>query len=341
MTTLPTQLQRYERWGGRSDRGRWAWLAIVRSGLRLANKDAQARFLLYASLSFVAGICGLFYALHLLEEFMEQPPSAGIADLLQSTMNFVRFALGIDLSGVRRIGELRGVIWRAVFMMAVNVQLFWIALTVSRVGPGLIASDLKARALPIYFARPITPTTYLLGKWCVLAFYVGLLTLVPNLAALLFATLLTGGLNTAGETLTLAAQLVLAGVGVMVFAGLVMLALSSLSSDKRYVSVAWFAVCVLPVIAQASLNDNLPAERTRGWLGSISLHGNVRVLTEWLFGMRRALAESGLPTEGFSRALLRPVEPVYPAVVLGGLTVLAALVGYRRVVRFSRAAASV
>ena len=338
------RIQSYTRWAGKPRHARWTWLAIVQSGLKLANKDAQTRFLLLSGLTFVAGICGLFYALDMLELYIGQPSSStstDIAGLIQSTLRFVQFALGLDLSGIQRLGELRPIIWRAVFMLAVNVQLFWVAMSISRIGPALIADDIKARALPIYFAKPVNPLTYLLGKWLVVATYIGLLTLLPNLLALGFAVLLTGGLATAGATLSLALQLVVAGFGVMVLMGMAMLAISSLSADKRYVTVGWFAICILPVIAQKILNQNLPDARTLGWLGSISLREDVRVLTERLFGLREALEQSGLAQEKFAEGLLNPVEPMYPAIVLGGLVVVSFLVCYRRVVKFSRSAASV
>lgn len=340
MNEATTRVQPYARWVGKARRGRWTWLAIVRSGLKLANKDAQSRFLLYSSLTFVAAVCGLFYSLDMVEQFIGQPPSEGIGGLIQSTLNFVRFALGIDLSGIQRLSELRPIIWRAVFMLAVNVQLFWVAITISRIGPGLIADDIKTRALPIYFAKPINPFTYLLGKWLVVATYIALLTLLPNVLALIFAVLLTGGLATTGATLSLALQLVVAGFGVMVLMGVVMLALSSLSADKRYVAVGWFAICILPVFAQRIVQKNLP-DQTRGWLGSISLRDDVRVLTERLFGLRGALEQSGLSQEKFARGLLRPVDPWYPAFVLGALVMVSLVVCYRRVVKFSRSAASV
>jgi hypothetical protein len=57
--------------------------------------------------------------------------------------------------------------------------------------------------------------------------------------------------------------------------------------------------------------------------------------------MRSAWAATPLPAEAFQQALGSAVEPVYPALVLGAIAVVAALGCYRRVLRFSRAAANV
>jgi len=221
------------------------------------------------------------------------------------------------------------------------VELFWVFVVIVRAGPGLIADDLKARALPIYFARPITPLTYLAGKWMVVAFFIGMVVLVPNLLALILGTLVTGGLQTFGQTLGLGWDLLVTGVGVMVFGGAVVLTLSSLSSDKRYVTVGWVAICLLPVMAQAVLFDVLPDEVTGGWLGSVSLFRDITVTADWVFGIREAWESTPLPREVFDNALGRPIALFYPASVLLAFMVGSFFICYRRVLRFSRSAASV
>jgi hypothetical protein len=231
------------------------------------------------------------------------------------------------------------VVWRAVFFVSIKAQIFWIGLVASRIGPGLISDDLKSRALPIYFARPITPAGYLWGKWLVLAVYIAWLSLIPNLLTLTFASVLTGGLGW-GPTLALATDLAVVGVGLMVVAGAILLALSALGTDKRYVVVAWIALCVLPSAAQAMLYGQLDPELLRGWLGSISLYGNTAVLSEWVLDLKALLAGSPLQSAAFRNAMLSQVQPIYPAIVLGTLTVLGLVVAYRRVVQFSRSAAN-
>ncbi len=106
-------------------------------------------------------------------------------------------------------------------------------------------------------------------------------------------------------------------------------------------TVAWLAVCLLPAIAQTILNENLPSESTRGWLGCFSLRDNVVVLTDWLLSTRETLEATGLPAEAFSQALVRPVNPLNAGVVLAVCALAGLLVSYRRIVTFSRSAANV
>ncbi len=330
----PSNPHRYSRWVNRPARRRWAWPAIMVTGVRLANKNTRTRGLIWTSLGFAAGSCGFFYALAQLEILAGTSNAAGLNE-------FFRAVLGVDLGGVSRLSEYREALWRAAFLFLLKAELFWMFVVTALAGPGLIADDLKAQALPIYFARPVTPFTYLFGKWLVLAVYMSLAVLVSNLLGLFFGVLVTGGLATFAQTARLASDLLICGGGVIVFAGILMLALSSMCRDKRYVSVGWIAVFVLPVVVQSILYDSLPRSATSGWLGSVSLYGDITSLAEWKLGVREALESMPLPREAFREALGRPLNPVYPATVLLAVTVASACFCYRQVLRFSRSAANV
>ena len=328
------RIPRYERWPGKLSAGWHTWLALVSTGIRLAYNRAHVRFLLSMSLGFIIATCGVFYVISFVETLVGRQETRGAYE-------FIKTFLGVDLSGVSRMADYREVLWKSTFMLVIKIQLVWVLIVVARIGPGLIADDLKSRALPIYFARPLQPLTYLTGKWMVAAAFIAVVTLVPNLVSLIVGTLMTGGAGSAGQTLALAGQLCLSGAGLMIVAGAMILALSSLCADKRYVTICWLAVCILPMTAQSILTEELPRGEAVGFLGSISLGGDFTILTEWALGLRRALEATPLPPRAFNQALGAPIEPIYPAVVLLGITVASLLVCYWRVVRFSRAAANV
>ena len=191
MTTMTTAggLHRYQRWDGRLHGELWTWRAIVGTGIRQVVGGRKTRLLILSIMGVVMGGCGVLCVLSLLERVAGTPEA-------ESFTQFLRVFLGVDLSGVSRLEEYRGLLWRALFLCLIRVEMLWVLLVVARVGPGLIANDLKHGALPIYFAKPVTPLSYVAGKWLVVASFIAMVTLVPNLLTLLLDAMLTGGLHT-------------------------------------------------------------------------------------------------------------------------------------------------
>jgi|GEM_PF-3326782 len=72
----------------------------------------------------------------------------------------------------------------------------WIVLLTLFVGAGVVADDLRTRALPLYLVRPITPLDYFLGKWLVPASVLVVYVLLPGLLLLLLAA----SMRPSGET---------------------------------------------------------------------------------------------------------------------------------------------
>ena len=323
----------YQRFRTRPRTSRWVWVAMVERGVRLALKDHRNLILLMAAPGFIFGAVVIFYVLSLLEQL------AGTRDA-QGIYNFVKIFLRVDISGVAKLSDYRLPLWEGVFVLMTRLQLFYLLIVISRLGPGLIADDLKTNALPIYFARPITPMTYLLGKWLTIGVFIALCMLVPNMLALGGGILVAGTPGTWVQTFGLAGNLTLIGLGVMLIGGLLILALSSLTADKRFVVVAWIAIALLPEIIQQILFEELEGASTTRFLGSLSLNNNIMLLTNWVFDLRSAWQATGLPREAYEAALGRAVEPLYPALVLLAVTLTAGAIAYRRVVRFSQSAAN-
>ncbi len=334
MTTASTdRVHQYQRWQGTLGKTHWTWPAIVASGINLSLRNSRTRTLLLTSGMPMLMAVGVFYVTSLLESVVGTDQARGMYD-------FVNSLLHIDIRGISQLAEFRDVLWRSTFLMMAKIQMFWVLFVVARIGAGVIANDLKARALPIYFSKPVTPATYLLGKWAVVASFVAVITLVPSLAAFVLGIILTGGPGTWAQVFTLAVDLTATGALVCVVSAAAILALSSITSDQRYVTVAWVAICLLPIIAQAIVKESLPAESRMGWLGCLSLHDDIVIVIEYLLRIRQGLAATSLPADRFAEALGNPVDPAKAAVVLGALTAAAIVFSWRRVVRFSRTAAT-
>jgi len=119
------------------------------------------------------------------------------------------------------------------------------------VGTPLIAEDHKARALPLYFSRPITHLDYVLGKFLAVFWFLALLLLLPPV---LMYVIQLGFSNEAGLALkqlpTLARSLVPGLVGCFVY-GALALGTSSLTEKTNQAALLFFGLVMMAfVLAQ-------------------------------------------------------------------------------------------
>ena len=91
--------------------------------------------------------------------------------------NHLDLLQGLGGATVTKLLEING----QFFVIFMNVQSVFAMIMAAIVGPGLIAPDLANNALPLYFARPMSRSTYILGRMIVLFGMLSLVTLLPGL----------------------------------------------------------------------------------------------------------------------------------------------------------------
>ena len=334
---MPVRHRGYHHWDGELGSARWSWLAILGNGLKLGMQQRHAALLLWAGLplALVAGVLFYFMAV-----FQEGRPS----DLVGSEqLGFLFGILGLGRPrGVLAIQDMILPMWTLVFTRLCQAQLVLVLLVQAKFGSDSVAGDLRTNALPIYFSKPITLSTYLLGKWLVLVSFTLAVTLVPSLIAYAAGMLLSGPGTELGLTAGLLGRVVIQSLLVAGMASLTVLAMSSLTRDKRLVAVGWVALALVPMIVQGLFDAMLPAERLRGLLGSLSLPRNINRLTYWLLDVERAVQTSPAP-ELFAKAAGRDALGVglgYAIAVLAAITAVSLIICVKRVRRFQVAVAN-
>ena len=140
-------------------------------------------------------------------------------------------------------------------------------------GADLISSDLKFKAFPLYFSRPLSRGDYLAGKFAVILFYLLAFTLVPGVLLLLFKMLFTGSL--AVSPVLLLAILVFPLIECLCLASLT-LALSILSPNTKFIQIAIFLVYIF----SNNLAQMLKAIFKSDYSFLVSLHGNIQQLAK-------------------------------------------------------------
>jgi ABC-2 type transport system permease protein len=205
---MPIYDQSYRPYRGTLTTHTMRWWTIGKAGL--AHYFSRKLFLLFLFVSFIPAI-----ARGVIIWLSHQTGSAGNSFTVIDATFFRNFLA-----------------WQALFLMLVCI---W---------PGalLIARDLKTNAIQLYLSKPLTRVDYVLGKFSILAGIASLL--LPAPALLLF--LMEVGLSTDTNFITGYFWLPFAILGysivIVTGAGLLALAISSMTRSGRYAGLLFFAV---------------------------------------------------------------------------------------------------
>lgn len=243
----------YSHWEGALRDRRWSWWPVTRLGIRLAFKKKGFKFLYFGAfvpaLVFLVGI----YISERIGDFRYMV--RGTSQLLEVNPAFFKTYFTSD------------------FLLFMMVMLMVVG------GAGLIADDLRSNALQLYFSRPLEKRDYLAGKASVLVFFLLTLTLVPGLAFVLFKLLFSGSFRFLASYPWLLLSIAADSAVVTIFFCLYTLFLSSVSRNRRYVSILLFAVYLVSDILFGIFYGNFknPA------FALISLKANLQQVGAFLF----------------------------------------------------------
>ena len=139
----------------------------------------------------------------------------------------------------------RQAVWTISYSYFFRIELFFIMLIVTLAGPNLISRDLRFNALPLYLSRPLTRLDYFLGKLGMIAAVVAAVAVIPAVAAYVLGVCFSLDLSVVRDTWRLLPASIVYGMVIVVSAGTLMLAMSSLSRRSLYVGLAWIGVWLI------------------------------------------------------------------------------------------------
>ncbi len=143
-----------------------------------------------------------------------------------------------------------------------NVFVFFVTILV---GAGLIADDRRANALQIYLSKPLTRTEYVAGKLVVLFAFLGLVTWLPAMLLLVLQVLFSGSTAFFRENLFLVPAITLSSVLQILVSAFAILALSSLSPNRRFVAMVYAGI-VFFTAAMTQTLARITGSRVWAWL---------------------------------------------------------------------------
>jgi ABC-2 type transport system permease protein len=240
---MPIFDQGYQHWSGTLSGQAWRWLAITRHGVRVGLSGRILRIFLL-----LAWLPTLLLAVVLCLWGLVERQSATVAALAP-----VFGALfGRDILLDPRFYRVE--VWTLCYSYFLSAELWLSMILVLLVGPDLISQDLRYNALPLYFSRSLRRIDYFLGKLGVIVAFIGMVIIVPSIIAYVLGLVFSLDYTIVRDTYRILIASVAYGVLIALSAGLLMLALSSLSRNSRYVALFWLGIWIVSGAVAAVLN---------------------------------------------------------------------------------------
>src|SRR6266851_1549414 len=257
---MPIFDQGYQHWKGPLSGHAWRWLAVARHGVRAQLKSRIVRLLLLISWLPAIALIVVLSLWGLLEQRVE------------SVLGFLSRLLPAGV--IAEPQQYRTAVWTVAYAFFFQVEIFFSLFLVMAVGPNLISRDLRFNALPLYFSRPLRRIDYFCGKLGVIGFFLAATVLVPAVAAYALGVAFSLDLSVLRDTYRVLLASILYSVVIVISAGTLMLALSSLSRRTIYVGLAWVGLwfisatvsSILIGIRMETTRHQITEERMSRWL---------------------------------------------------------------------------
>jgi ABC-2 type transport system permease protein len=237
---MPIFDQGYQHWHGDLSGHAWRWLTVTRQGLRAQMKSIWPRLVVL-----MAWIPALVLATALVFWGLLEKKS------LPSWLSWFQDMLP-DLIG-KEPRAFRTAVWTFAYYLFFQFQTFFSMILVLMIGPALISQDLRFNAIPLYLSRPLRRIDYFVGKLGVIAVVLASVAIVPPVLAYVLGVAFSLDLSVVPDTYRVLLASIAGGLVVVVSAGTLMLAISSLSRNSRIIGAIWFGFWILTNLGAGGL----------------------------------------------------------------------------------------
>jgi ABC-type transport system involved in multi-copper enzyme maturation permease subunit len=193
----------------------------------------------------------------------------------------------VKLSDTRKV-DLTGEI---LYDQVMSLQVFFALLLAAVVGSRMISTDLSEKSYNLYFARPLTKTDYLAGKFGTAGAILALSTLVPTLVTYSFLLLLSNlSSSYVAEHLWVWGAIIGQGLVIVLTFSTLSLAFSSMTARRFYAAAAMVVIYLVTAIMGGIVTGAFNSKYGR----LIGISDNLDVTGRTAFGIAENL-ELGFP----------------------------------------------
>ncbi len=248
---MPIRERGYYNWDGTLLNSRFKWFPIFTNGIKTVYKKRFSK-LLFASASFP-------FFIFLIALYVSSKPELKIMSRLVKMISSDALLF--------RTYYVNGFL---IFMCSI-ISVF--------AGSDLISNDIKHKSISLYLARPLSKLDYIAGKFSITLFYLLLFTLVPGILLVIFKIIFTGDFS-AG--LVLLFKSIIFPLVISLFWSSLILMLSSLSENARFVKIIFFVVFFLTQMVAGIFNEIF---KNSSFL-YISIEKNIMQFGSFVFGTK-------------------------------------------------------
>jgi ABC-2 type transport system permease protein len=204
---MPIHDQGYRRYAGTKQPHGRTWWVIARAGIMERLRERKfLGLLLFACLPFIVRAVQLYVAANV-------PQASAIFEPTAQTFRE--------------------------FLDQQSIFVFFITIYV---GSGLVANDRRANALQIYLSKPLTRVDYITGKLVTLLVFLVGVTWLPAILLLILQILFAGNFTFLRQNLFLFPAITVFAAIQVFLSAFAMLALSSLSKNRRFVAMMYAGI---------------------------------------------------------------------------------------------------
>lgn len=286
---MPIHNLGYRAWNGELQPMSTRWLVVAGIGIRRAWQGAWLRRMMF--FAWVPGVV-MGFLIFVYEQSAKQ--GGEVQDLMSAgAMALVTYESPREilqrsqqeriLTGSRpSMGEERHIFWSSLILILFRrSQPFLLIPIVAVIAPPMISQDFRSRAFLLYFSRPLTKVQYIAGKAATISVYLLFVTMFPALLLYFVGVLLSPDISVLYATWDLPLRVILASLMIVIPCTALSLMLSSLTTESRYASFAWFAIWIFGHLTYVVIRG-VASPGDSSMVQSLSLYETFNDLSSWI-----------------------------------------------------------
>jgi ABC-2 type transport system permease protein len=279
----------YREWSGELQSTSTRWLVVAGIGIRRAWQGAWLRRMMF--FAWVPGVV-MGFMIFVYEQSAKQ--GGEVQDIMSAgAMALVTYESPREilqriqqeriLTGSRpSMGEERHIFWSSLLLILFRrSQPFLLIPIVAVIAPPMISQDFRSRAFLLYFSRPLTKVQYIAGKAATISVYLLFVTMFPALLLYFVGVLLSPDISVLYATWDLPLRVILASLMIVIPCTALSLMLSSLTTESRYASFAWFAIWIFGHLTYVVIRG-VASPGDSSMVQSLSLYETFNDLSSWI-----------------------------------------------------------